>query len=67
MCIICIEYEMSLLTIREARRNLSEMRSSIDAEHVQEIENFLALKELEQLSEKDFRDEYEDIIADGSD
>jgi len=67
MCLICIEFEMSRLTVAEARRNLREMASSIDEEHIEEIEKLLTEKEIEQMDDEEFREEFEDIIADGSD
>ena len=67
MCLICVEFEMSRLTVAEARRNLREMASSIDEEHVEEIERILTEKEIEQMDDEEFREEFEDIIADGSD
>jgi hypothetical protein len=67
MCLICIEFEMSRLTVAEARRNLREMASSIDEEHLEEIERLLTEKEIEQMDDEEFREEFEDIIADGSD
>lgn len=67
MCIICVEFEMSRLTIKEARRNLAEMAESLDPEHVEEIERALDEQELEQMDEEEFRKEYDDMIADGSD
>jgi len=67
MCLICVEFEMSRLTVAEARRNLREMASSIDEEHIEEIEKLLTEKEIEQMDDEEFREEFEDIIADGSD
>jgi hypothetical protein len=67
MCLICVEFEMSRLTVAEARRNLREMASSIDEEHIEEIERLLTEKEIEQMDDEEFREEFEDIIADGSD
>lgn len=67
MCLICFDFEMSRLTVTEARRNLREMASSIDEEHVEEIERILTEKEIEQMDDEEFREEFEDIIADGSD
>ena len=67
MCIICVEFEMSRLTIKEARRNLAEMAESLDPEHVEEIERALDEQELEQMDDEEFREEYDDMIADGSD
>ena len=58
---------MSRLTIKEARRNLAEMAESLDPEHVEEIERALDEQELEQMDEEEFRKEYDDMIADGSD
>ena len=67
MCLICVEFEMSRLTVAEARRNLREMASSIDEEHIEEIERLLTEIEIEQMDDEEFREEFEDIIADGSD
>ena len=67
MCLICVEFEMSRLTVAEARRNLREMASSIDDEHIEEIERLLTEKEIEQMDDEEFREEFEEIIADGSD
>lgn len=70
MCIICVEFEMSKLTIIEARRNLAEMKEVLDEEHVEEIERLLDEKEaerIEEMNEEEFREEFADIIADGSD
>ena len=70
MCIICVEFEMSKLTIIEARRNLAEMKEVLDEEHVEEIERLLDEKEAErirEMNEEEFREEFADIIADGSD
>lgn len=61
---------MSRLTITEARRNLAEMKDVLEKEHVEEIERLLLEKELEQvdkLDEEEFREEYSQVIADGSD
>lgn len=58
---------MSRLTIKEARRNLAEMAESLDPEHVEEIERALDEQELEQMDDEEFREEYDDLIADGSD
>ena len=58
---------MSRLTIAEARRNLAEMKEVLDEEHIEEIEKLLTEKEIEQMDDEEFREEFEDIIADGSD
>ena len=67
MCIICVEFEMSRLTIKEARRNLAEMEESLDPEHVEEIKRALDEQEFEQMNEEEFREVYDEVIADGSD
>ena len=41
MCIICVELEKNRLTLAEARRNYSEMKSVIDEEHREELEEKL--------------------------
>lgn len=41
MCIICIEYLKGSLTQQEARRNLGEMKESMDPSHVEEVEERL--------------------------
>lgn len=58
---------MSRLTIEEARRNLAEMSSVLDPEHVEEIERVLDEKEIEQMDDEEFREEFKEVIADGSD
>lgn len=65
MCIICTQYEMSLLTIDEVRKNLREMSAVLPAEHVEEIEEMLRKKEEEQYVR--ILEDMADVIADGSD
>ena len=67
MCLICVEFEMSKITISEARRNLAEMSQTLEKEHIEEINKMLLAKELEQLDDEEFREEYSQVIADGSD
>lgn len=67
MCLICIEFEMSKITIKEARKNLAEMSEVLDKEHIKEINKMLLAKELEQLDDEEFREEYSQLIANGSD
>ena len=43
------------------------MESSLDEEHVKEIEELITKKEMEELTEEEFREEYSEVIADGSD
>ena len=67
MCLICVEFEMSKITIKEARRNLAEMSGVLDKEHIKRIKELLLAKELEQLDDEEFREEYSQVIANGSD
>ncbi len=39
MCIICIELEKSLISPREAQRNLAEMAFDLDLDHFLEVES----------------------------
>lgn len=41
MCIICVDIQKDRLSAREARRNLGEMRASLDPEHVAEVEQLI--------------------------
>ena len=41
MCIICVEFQKQLITTNEARGILSEMQSTIEPEHLVEIERML--------------------------
>lgn len=41
MCIICIDFNRGALRPAEARRALNELRDSLPAEHVREIERTL--------------------------
>jgi hypothetical protein len=41
MCMICIDFERGALKPTEARRALREMRESLPAEHVKELERKL--------------------------
>jgi hypothetical protein len=38
MCLICIDLDRSVMTSREARRALGEMRTKLDPGHVEEVE-----------------------------
>jgi|15BtaG_2_1085339.scaffolds.fasta_scaffold01922_6 hypothetical protein len=57
MCIICIEYEKGKLSLREAFRNLNEIKELIGEEHFNDVESVLSEKEI--LFENDF-DLYDD-------
>ena len=65
MCIICVQYEMSLLTVDEVRKNLREMSAVLPEEHVEEIEAMLREKEEEQYVR--LLEDMAEVIADGSD
>ena len=65
MCIICVQYEMSLITIDEVKKNLREMREVLPEEHVEEIEAMLQEKEEEQYEH--LMEELSGVLADGSD
>ena len=65
MCIICVQYEMSLLTIDGVKKNLREMREVLPEEHVEEIEAMLQEKEEEQYEQ--LMEELSGVLADGSD
>jgi hypothetical protein len=41
MCLICIDFDRGALKLREAKRALGEMRSTLDAQHVRELEQKL--------------------------
>jgi len=51
VCLICIEFQKELLTINEARRNLSESRGSLTPEHVEELEKLIQKAEEDQIEE----------------
>jgi len=57
MCLICVEYEKSKLSLREAYRNFGEMRPSLTPEHALEVESMLDYEwELEnQQEENDYQ------------
>jgi hypothetical protein len=47
MCLICVEFDKSKMTTREARRALGEMRVALDPGHVAEVEAKLTEAEAE--------------------
>ena len=49
MCLICVHFEQSKLTNQEAWNNLSEMRSTIDEEPAQEVEDMIVKAEAENI------------------
>jgi hypothetical protein len=48
MCLICIDFDRGALKLREARRALGEMRSTLDDMHLQEVERKLDEAEREE-------------------
>ena len=44
MCLICVEFDKSAMTVKEARRALGEM-TTLDKKHVDEVEKKLAAAE----------------------
>ena len=46
MCIICIEYEKGKLSLREAFRNLNEIKELIGEEHFDDVQAVLTEKEI---------------------
>jgi hypothetical protein len=61
MCLICVELTKNTLTSQEARRNLGEMRTSIDDEHRIEVLRKIWDKEDEE------NEGYQSIMDYGSD
>jgi hypothetical protein len=51
MCLICIDFDRGALKLREAKRALGEMRTTLDAQHLKEVEKKLADAEREQSDE----------------
>ena len=45
MCIICVQVQQQRMTIKEAWRNLREMKAQIDPEHFPEAADFLYAEE----------------------
>lgn len=53
MCLICVDFDRGALKLREARRALGEMRSTLDAQHLKEVERKLDDAEREQAGDSD--------------
>jgi len=51
MCMICVEFQKGMLTIREARFNLAESSESLTPEHVKELKKLLNKAEEDQIEE----------------
>jgi len=41
MCLICVDFDRGALNLREAKRALGEMRSTLEAQHLKEVEKKL--------------------------
>ena len=55
MCIICVDVQKGKLKLNEAWRNLGEMRSTLPEEHIEEVEDLLWAKWIEeQVEEEDW-------------
>ena len=50
MCLICVEIAKSKMTVQEARQALREMRTTMDREHLAEVE--AKLEEVEKSQPK---------------
>jgi len=50
MCLICIDFDRGALKLREAKRALGEMSSTLDSQHLREVERKLA--EAERLEDE---------------
>lgn len=48
MCLICIDFDRGALKLREAKRALGEMRTTLTAQHLKEVEKKLDDAEREQ-------------------
>jgi len=48
MCLICNDFAKSKLTIKEAQRNLNEMKEQIDEQHFKEVSGMLQEAQIEK-------------------
>lgn len=48
MCLICIDFDRGALKLHEARRALGEVRGTLEAAHLKEVEEKLAKAEQEK-------------------
>lgn len=53
MCLICIDFDRGALKLREARRALGELRSSLDPAHLKQVEQKLEEAERAQAESED--------------
>lgn len=54
MCLICTTYQSGKLTLKEARRNFGEMKSTLSEDHQDEVEALL-YPEYVRIEDADFR------------
>jgi hypothetical protein len=52
MCLICIDFDRGALNLREAKRALGEMRATLDAQHLREVEQKLDAAERTEQEDK---------------
>ena len=57
MCLICVDLQKQKLTSHEARRNLGEIHTTLDRDHIIEVLKLIWLQEDEESKNEDF-DEY---------
>lgn len=55
MCLICIDFDRGALNLREAKRALGEMRATLDAQHLREVEQKLEDAEQSEQANKSGR------------
>jgi len=61
MCIICVDLKKDKLSSIEARKNLEEMHTTLEKEHIHEILQLIWRKEDEEYAEEySFDDNYGD-------
>jgi hypothetical protein len=52
MCLICIDFDRGALNLREAKRALGELRTTLDAQHLTAVEQKLAEAEQREQTNK---------------
>jgi len=51
MCLICEDFAKNKLTIKEAQRNLREMKEQLDEKHFKEVSGMLQEEQIEKFWE----------------
>lgn len=54
MCLICAELKQNKLTVLEARRNLGELYTAMDKEHIHEVLKLIWNKEDQEQKEESY-------------